>query len=158
MQALSDPLAGMRDIHLPPDPAWWPPAPGWWVLALLVLAVAVATRLVLRRITRRRRVRSSIMRAFGRIHSSYQRGEESRRVAADVAVLLKRVALARFPREQVAGLGGEAWFAFLGDTSAGDPFWSASVGEYARLVYHSEARADLEPLLGASHRWLKANS
>src|SRR5690606_27121013 len=26
----------LRDIHLPPAPAWWPPAPGWWLLAILV--------------------------------------------------------------------------------------------------------------------------
>ena len=28
----TDPLAELRDIHLPPEIGWWPPAYGWWIL------------------------------------------------------------------------------------------------------------------------------
>lgn len=34
-----DPLAQLKDIHLPEAVGWWPPAPGWWLLALLALLV-----------------------------------------------------------------------------------------------------------------------
>ncbi|MDP7406676.1 MAG: DUF4381 domain-containing protein, partial [SAR324 cluster bacterium] len=27
-----DPLAALRDVHLPPAVSWWPPAPGWWII------------------------------------------------------------------------------------------------------------------------------
>jgi len=40
----------------------------------------------------------------------------------DVAVALKRVALAAFPREQVASLTGDEWAAFLHKTCPGSDF------------------------------------
>ncbi|MFT5563123.1 MAG: hypothetical protein ACI9Z9_003008, partial [Litorivivens sp.] len=35
--AMPDPLAELRDIHLPPAIESWPPAFGWWLLAALSL-------------------------------------------------------------------------------------------------------------------------
>ncbi|HYN78294.1 MAG TPA: DUF4381 family protein, partial [Lamprocystis sp. (in: g-proteobacteria)] len=39
--AAADPLAGLRDWHLPAPVAWWPPAPGWWLVAGLVMVGVV---------------------------------------------------------------------------------------------------------------------
>ena len=33
-----NPLAGLKDIHLPPEPGLWPLAPGWWVVIILLAA------------------------------------------------------------------------------------------------------------------------
>ncbi|MEX2327800.1 MAG: DUF4381 domain-containing protein, partial [Pseudomonadales bacterium] len=38
----ADPLAQLRDIHLPAPIEAWPPAPGWIVLAILALLFATA--------------------------------------------------------------------------------------------------------------------
>ena len=32
----ADPLAQLRDIHLPADISWWALAPGWWALIIML--------------------------------------------------------------------------------------------------------------------------
>ena len=104
-------LANLRDILLPQPPPLWPPAPGLWLL----LAVVAATVLIV--VFQWRRARA---------HSAYRRAGlarlEGARTVRDVSVILKRVALAAFPREQVASLYGEDWAAFLQRTDSGGDF------------------------------------
>ncbi|WP_315982906.1 DUF4381 domain-containing protein [Aliamphritea spongicola] len=38
--AAADPLAELRDIHLPEAVGYWPVAPGWWLLLASVLVLA----------------------------------------------------------------------------------------------------------------------
>lgn len=98
-------LDNLRDIVVPEPPPLWPPAPEVWLLLAVVIA-AVAILLYQRRRQRRanayRRAGLALLHQAGTVH--------------DVSVILKRVALAAFPREQVASLYGEAWAAFLGQT------------------------------------------
>ena len=108
-----DPLSALRDIHLPPEPAFWPPAPGWWIVALLMALLAGASTLWGRRVARRRRPRREALRALGALREALAAGEAPHRVAAESASLLRRVALSRYPRSKVGGLTGKAWLEFL---------------------------------------------
>ena len=33
----SDPLAQLKDIHLPDAVSWWPLAIGWWIVAIIAI-------------------------------------------------------------------------------------------------------------------------
>jgi len=108
-------LQNLRDIVEPEPPPLWPPAPGVWVVLVVVLAVVLALLLWWRR---------------ARAHSAYRRAGLAllldARTARDVNVILKRVALAVFPRPRVAPLYGDQWVAFLDGTGSGARF--ASLG------------------------------
>ena len=95
-------LENLRDITVPEPPPLWPPAPGVWVALVVVLAVVLALILCWRR---------------ARARSAYRRAGlallPGARTTRDVDVILKRVALAAFPRPRVAPLYGEDWAAFL---------------------------------------------
>ncbi len=95
-------LKDLRDIAVPEPPPFWPPAPGVWVV--LIIAVAVLLALILW--WHRARARS----AYRRAGLALLPGA---RTARDIDVILKRVALAVFPRPQVAPLYGDDWVAFL---------------------------------------------
>ena len=36
-----NPLADLKDIHIPNSLGWWPPAYGWWLLTLIVLSLVI---------------------------------------------------------------------------------------------------------------------
>ena len=95
-------LANLRDIVEPAAPPLWPPAPAVWILSGLL--ISGLTILVYQ--WRRRRRESAYRRAGFALLD--QAG-----TAHEVSVILKRVALAAFPRAQVASLLGEDWAGFL---------------------------------------------
>ena len=107
-------LAGLlRDIHLPPAPAWWPPQPGWWLVALVVAAAALWW---LRRLPAWKRE------ALARLKSAeadYAGHGDAARLLADVSVLLRACALKLQDRAEVAGLTGHAWIECLRELGRG---------------------------------------
>jgi hypothetical protein len=38
---MNNPLADLKDIHVPSSLGWWPPAYGWWLLTLLILGLMI---------------------------------------------------------------------------------------------------------------------
>lgn len=129
-------LENLRDIVVPEPPPLWPPAPGVWVL--LVVAVALAAALFLW--WRRARARNAYRRAGLALL-------ETARTTREVTVILKRVALAAFPRPMVASLYGDEWVAFLDGSCRRARF--STLGE---LEVSDEASADLR---SAATIWIK---
>ncbi len=118
----TDPLAGLRDIHLPPDPSWWPPAPGWWLLAVLALLLAAVSVPGWRRYRQRGAPYRAARRELQGIRSRYRVDGDGAAAARRVSVLLRRVVLVSRGNREAAGLVGEQWLAFLDRVGATDAF------------------------------------
>ncbi len=108
------PQLNLRDIHLPPEPAWWPPAPGWWLLAALLLIGLVLLARWLRRRWRRHARLASLRAEFDRAAII---DDPCARVAA-ISELLRRAA--RVHAAHAGLLQGADWLRFLdaGNTPA----------------------------------------
>jgi hypothetical protein len=117
-----DPLAGLRDYHLPETIAWWPPAPGWWLLA----AVAAVAAVLLLWWRRRRRGRGYASRLASqeltRLRARWRADADATAFLRGLSQLTRRFVLARFPGEPVAGLCGEDWLCYLAEKSAEPSF------------------------------------
>jgi hypothetical protein len=146
----------LRDIHLPAAPGFWPPAPGWWLLASLLLgALVLAGRAGLRRWLRARR-RQAILAELDRLETEAQTAPA---LAAGVSALLKRVALSRCARAEVAALTGAAWLAFLDRTGGAGRFRDGPGAELAQAPYAPSDRAiDRAGLMAAARDWVRKNS
>jgi len=98
-------LQNLRDIVVPEAPPLWPPAPGVWVLLVIILAVVLALFLWWWRARQRNAYRRAGLALL-----------ENAGTTRDINIILKRVALAAFPRPTVASLYGDEWVAFLEGT------------------------------------------
>ncbi len=144
----------LRDIHPPGPPPAWPPAAGWWVLLALTAAGLAALSLRGWRAWRARVRRRRILEELAGIGARAQGAA----LAAEVSALLKRVALARFDRREVAALTGSHWLAFL-DHHGGRGRFAAGPGRVLAEGPYAPA-PELEPqaLLDLARDWIGRNA
>lgn len=145
----------LRDIHPPAPPDFWPPAPGWWLVAALLLAMLLVIGRAGWRAWGRWRRQRVILAELARLRAKHA---ASPALAAAVSALLKRVALTRYPRTEVAALTGEAWLRFL-DRTGGDGRFTAGPGRVlAEAPYAPEATTiDAPALMAAARAWVWRN-
>jgi hypothetical protein len=140
---MSDPadLSNLRDIAMPPPVSFWPPAPGWWVVGAACLAAGCLAVAAVVRHRRRNAYRREALRELASADAS------------DISAILKRAALAAFPREQVASLSGPAWLAFL-DRTGGTKFTMTALA----FMTYGGSDSTVESVRAEAHRWLLAHS
>jgi len=118
----TDPLAQLRDIHLPSAIESWPPAPGWWGLAFLGILLSLILLYWIWGKWQANKYRREAIRQLNKIAETYDSDGDAILFLHDYQVLLKRVALTHYSRDLVANLTGEAWVAFLDESSNSSEF------------------------------------
>lgn len=157
MNPSATPLLELRDIHAAPPPGLWPPAPGWWVVAILLTVLLLLGLLWLRRRFRARRFRHRVMLELERISDSC-RDNRTDELIAETGVWLRRIALRRYPPEQVASLTGSAWLEFL-DATGGEGEFCNGVGRVLETgPYRPRTPAvAVDSLLDLARSWGRKN-
>jgi len=151
-------LARMHDIVVPPPvPPWWPLAPGWYLLAGLVTGIAAWG---LWRLWQRRQAHRYRLEALAELRAIRRQAVDPREAVVGIMILLKRTALAAYPRTRVARLSGAAWWEFL-DQSAGKTRFGDELGPLAeQLVYGQRAGEEVSAravgrLYKAAEHWIR---
>ena len=145
---MNDPasLENLHDIVAPLPVPWWPPAPGWLFLGSLFL---LALLIVLMRVVLRYR-RNAYRRAA---LAELQMAAAQKEPLSLIAGLLKRTALATYPREDVAGLTGEAWVEWLAET--GNMTLPAPVVTALGQNLYNVGETDSKVLIDFTRRWIQ---
>ena len=151
----ADPLAALKPLHLPQPIGWWPPAPGWWILAAIVLVALVALTLLLLRWWRGTAYRRYARHQLRLIHRQTTDDNEFAGFAAQASQILRRAALARYPREQVAALCHDNWLGFLDRTGRTTAFSQGAGRALVDAAYRPSARGDTSALYRLCVDWLR---
>lgn len=151
----NDPLQGLRDIHLPPPVSAWPPAPGWWVLALLIILLTVVAIWWWRRY-QHRAYRRVALKQLQQLRTHVQQSQANA-VIAELSILLRRVAISRYGRQQVAALYGKDWLTFLDRTGRTQDF-SKQAQALVDAPYQRCTPQQVEPLLDLAQHWVRVHT
>jgi len=158
--AIEAALAKLADVMVPQPPSLLPQTWGWLVLAVVALVLAGWQIVRVRRRRAANRYRVEALAQLARLEAQLGADARSRAAALrEVPPLLKRVALAAWPRERVASLSGPEWLAFLRSGGAGIDLGSVlprllDDGEY-RAAPASLSAAEASDLLRAVRAWIE---
>lgn len=140
----------MHQIVTPEPTPWLPQTSGWWVIGGWLLAIILLGTWHICLNWRRNRYRRAALAELKKIEQ-YTLNEPA--AARSIAELLKRTALAAYPRSQVAHLYGEKWARFLCQSSRNDAVVSAHADRLAAMAYRPVT--DVSTLVKPARRWIE---
>lgn len=151
-------LRSLKDIAVPAPASWMPQTWGWALVAIILAILVIVT---LWHWLRRYRANAYRREALGQlagleaeIHNPLKRTE----AIQSLAILLKRVALAAWPREDVASLSSAAWVRFLKehDSDLGTALGQALDDlEYRGETATAGASSGTDDLISAARHWIE---
>jgi len=141
----------MHGLVTPAPIAWRPETVGWLILLSWFLAISIIGAWYLFRRRRRNRYRRDALKMLKAIN--HQQDLEPAESAQRIAALLKRTALAAYPREQVASLYGADWSRFLIESTNHDSQIVAAAEMFGTAAYRADA--DGRKLSGPARRWIR---
>jgi Ca-activated chloride channel family protein len=151
----ADPVAGLVDFSLPREVSLLPQTwPSRIAIALLLVAAAAA----IWHFARQRRLNRYRREALAEL-SQLARPDGRADLPSRLSVLVRRTALAAFPRGEVVPLTGSAWLSFL-DRSYGGQEFSQGVGRLLANGPYQEIApgdAELNSLTELVRRWIKVH-
>lgn len=153
-------MANLEEISLPEAVSMTPEAPGWFILAglVVVLVVWLAWRAYGR--WRAAAYRRQALARLDALEAAMSIPDRRRLALAALPPLLKRTALAAYPRAEVAGLTGETWLAFLDGTIGATEFSRGPGRLLLALAFAPPGRAvrseaEARELVHLMRRWVR---
>ena len=153
----SEPLAGLRDYHLPEPVSWWPLAPGWWLLLAAMAVVAVALWWWSYRRRCRRAAAHQALRELAQLRAAAAGRDDVTPQLRDLSKLLRRYAMAAFPGQAIAAMTGDEWLAFLDVHGGGGRFRHGPGRQLVEAPYRPGSQIPLGELSTLVQDWILSN-
>jgi hypothetical protein len=135
----------LRDLHLPDAVGWWPLAPGWWVVIALAAAALVYLAWRWYRAWQFNAPRRHALRELARFEAEFLEHRDPLVLGKQLSELLRRGMLAYAPRDEVAGLTGEAWLRWL-DEGMSVPYFHTEGGKSLLTLPYRDPDGDFSDI------------
>lgn len=166
--AASDPtpsLSQLADVVLPPPVSWRPQTVGWEVLAVVLVLLALWLAWRGARRWWRNRYRREALAELQRLEARWQADPATGpQLLAALPELVKRCALAAWPRDQVARQSGAEWAQFLLANAGQASHGAQALAPLVREIQYHDQRAlkrvspnDVRVLIEASRQWIQGH-
>jgi Domain of unknown function (DUF4381) len=156
-------LEKLADIVTPPAVSFVPQTWGWVALAALVLVLAIGGLLHWHRRRQANRYRGEALAELARLERTIAQGTNPGEALAAIPPLLKRVALAAWPRWRVASLAQTRWVDFLGATG-GESTLPAPLAKLLNDIEYRSAKElaaisadDVRACVEVAKHWIEAH-
>ncbi len=155
-------LQNLNDIVMPEAIGWWPLAPGWYILlaAILLGLLWLSWRYwqQWQANVYRRAALSELHELVAKIEQAGLRDSSLRQLP----VLLKRTALAAYPRTQVAMLSGPKWYEFINASTPQALFTAQLITDLDAIRYRTGKLDEIMPsriaeLTSAIGQWIRSH-
>ena len=151
-----DPLAQLRDIHLPPPISWWPLAPGWWILIFAGTFASIWLTKTLVQRYRSNLYRRQALKKLGLIVLNNQKSNKEK--LALIMELLKQAVGSAYKGDNFNSQNNKDFILFL-KNSCSKPCFTKRSSDLEILLYsnHNDQRDDellLKNLVDDSKTWL----
>jgi len=149
----TDPLAQLHDIILPEPISTLPIAIGWWILLFLSISLIIGAVWYYRQQRQRNAGKRAALKLLDQISHQYKQQTDPKHLLNALSQLLRRTAIAYFPKNKVAGLTGKAWLNFLNQHSE-TPFDHNLI----QAPYQTDIKLspdDCQNLIARTRRWIQ---
>ncbi len=158
----ADLLNQLHDIHTPLPPPFWPPAPGWWIVTgLLILLLTSSVWWGYRHYYISQAFKRIALQELTQMRENYQNNHDISTLIMALSILLRRVALVKYPRSEIANLIGMEWLEFLDKTGKTQDFTNGP-GQVLRTAPYQKSIAsqnstqiEANALLRLVTNWIK---
>lgn len=143
-------LNELKNIHLPDPVSIFPLAIGWYILIILTLIIAgVYFWWKFKYIKRQKYIRN----IYHMLAILYKGNANNNETIAEVSILIKRVAMMKFPEQQPHKLFGEQWLIFLDTTGKTNNFTNGA-GRNLLNIYNNQSIDNPEEFFNVIKQWL----
>ncbi len=109
----NNPLASLKDIHLPEAVSNFPSAVGWWLLVMIGLLTLLAVVKFGCYLVEKNAYRRVAIKQLQQLQADFSVHNNDLKLLSAVNQLLKSVAIRQFPEQQCEKLHGQSWLQFL---------------------------------------------
>ena len=149
-----DPLAQLRDIHLPDPISIWPPAVGWWLLLGIIILLVIAISWLIKHHLANKKRQLIINQELNKVLTDYKLHGDFQTYLQALSELLKRAAISLRKDKDVASYSGEQWQQYINQYTR--PEHKDFCHYFGDNLYQRKGSGDVPALQKFAKDWISA--